>query len=184
MNVSIRTATGEDAAFVHDVYGYYVENTNVTFSTENPDVESYRQKILHTLETYPFYICEADGKPCGFAYGSQIRPHEAYRWGVEATVYLAPDAPKRTGLGSTLYTRLIDTLTQQGFMTVYGVITEQNEPSLALHRAMGFTMAGQFDRMGYKNGQWLGVIWMRKEIGHFSDTPSEPVLFRLLDAGE
>jgi L-amino acid N-acyltransferase YncA len=180
MDICIRAATEEDAAFVHDVYGYYVENTSVTFSTENLDVESYRQKILHTLEMYPFLICEADSKPCGFAYGSQIRPHEAYRWGVEGTVYLAPDAPKRMGLGTKLYGHLLDMLSRQGFMTVYGVITENNEPSLALHRAMGFAQAGLFGRMGYKNGQWQGVIWMRKEIGQFSDTPSEPIPFCLL----
>lgn len=177
MAYTIRVATGADAAFVHDVYGHYVYHSNATFSTENPDVESYRQKILHTLEMYPFYICEADGEPCGFAYGAQIRPHEAYKWDVEATIYLAPDAPRRTGLGSTLYQKLLDTLQKQGFKTVYGVITDTNEPSLALHQAMGFVEAGHFRNMGYKNGQWLGVIWMQKNIGGFDGVPAEPMPF-------
>ncbi len=177
MEIQIRVANENDAQFVHDVYGYYVYNGNVTFSTQNPDVESYRKKILHTLETYPFYICEVDGKSVGFAYGGQIRPHDAYRWGVEGTVYLAADAPKRMGLGRALYGKLLDTLQEQGFQTVYGVITENNEPSLALHRAMGFTQTGHFLRMGYKNGSWLGVIWMQKEIGTFEAHPKEPVPF-------
>ncbi len=182
MQVNIRTATEADAAFVHDVYGYYVQNSYATFSTENPDVESYRAKIETTLKTYPFLICEADGIPCGFAYGGRIRPHEAYRWGVEATVYLTPDAPRRAGLGSALYARLLELLKRQGFKTVYGVITEINEPSLALHRAMGFTQAGHFQRMGYKNGRWLGVVWMSREIGAFDDSPAEPVPFPRLMA--
>ncbi len=175
--IVLRVATEADAAFVHDVYGYYVENTDVTFSTVNPDVESYREKIRHTLETYPFYICEVDGRPCGFAYGAQIRPHEAYRWDVEGTVYLSPDAPKRTGLGKTLYAGLLDTLRKQGFKTVYGVVTDVNEASLALHRSLGFTQAGLFRNMGYKNGRWHGVVWMQKDIGGFEGKPAEPVPF-------
>jgi len=177
MDCVLRVAAEGDAAFVHDVYGFYVRHSDATFSTENPGVESYRQKILHTLETYPFYICEAGGVPCGFAYGAQIRPHEAYRWDVEATLYLAPDAPKRAGLGSALYGKLLDTLKRQGFKTVFGVITDSNAPSLALHRALGFTQAGHFPHMGYKNGRWLGVIWMQKDIGGFQGAPEEPVPF-------
>lgn len=175
----IRTANAADAAFVHDVYGYYVQNTIINFSTDNPDVESYREKIEHTLETYPYYICEAEGKPCGFAYAGPIRPHEAYRWNVEATIYLAPDAPRRTGLGKTLYLKLLDTLKQQGFKAAYGVITDNNEPSLSLHRALGFVQACHFNNMGYKNGAWYGVIWMQKALGTFAEKPAEPVPYRL-----
>ena len=183
MQVTIRVATQDDACFVHDVYGHFVYHSNTTFSTENPDVSAYREKILHTLERYPFYICEADGRPCGFAYGAQIRPHEAYQWDVEGTIYLAPDAPKRMGIGSKLYQALIDTLQAQGYKTVYGVITDQNEPSLAMHRAMGFHEAGHFRNMGYKNGQWLGVIWMQLDIGSFDSAPEAPIPFALWRQG-
>lgn len=182
MEPLIRVATEADAAFVHDVYGHYVYHSDATFSTENPDVESYREKIRHTLTRYPFYICEVDGKPCGFAYGAQIRPHEAYQWDVEATIYLTPDAPRRKGLGSLLYRRLLDTLRRQGFKTVYGVITDLNEPSLALHRALGFEQAGHFHNMGYKNGRWLGVIWMQYVLGDFAGIPAEPIPFPALTA--
>ncbi len=177
MQITIRIASGADATFVHDVYGHYVYHSNATFSTENPDVASYWEKITHTLERYPFFICEVDGVPVGFAYGAQIRPHEAYQWNVEATIYLKPDAPKRKGIGKALYTKLINTLREQGFITVYGVITDQNEPSLAMHRAMGFFEAGHFRNMGYKNGQWLGVIWMQLNLGDFNSAPKEPVSF-------
>lgn len=176
-NVTIRTAILADASFVHDVYGYFVDHSNATFSTENPDLEHYRQKITQTLGKYPFYILETMGVPCGFAYGGPIRPHEAYQWDVEATIYLSPETPRRQGLGRTLYAALLDTLTRQGFKTVYGVITDQNEPSLALHRAMGFTEAGHFRNMGYKNGQWLGVIWMQKTLGAFDNPPNDPIPF-------
>ena len=166
-----------DAPFVHDVYGYYVENTSVTFSTENPPVESYAQKIRHTLETYPFLILEADGAPVGFAYASQIRPHEAYRWTAEATIYLAPDAPRRKGLGRLLYGELLRLLREQGFQTAFGVITATNEPSLRMHERMGFSKAGVFKRMGNKRGEWLDVVWMEKTLLTLPDMPKSPTPF-------
>ncbi len=177
MNLNIRVAGKADAPFVHDLYGYYVANTNVTFSTENPSVEEYEHKIEKTLAAYPFYILESDGVPCGFAYAGQIRPHEAYRWTAEATIYLAPDAPRRKGLGRTLYQKLLDTLQEQGVQTVFGVITATNEPSVRLHESMGFETVGNFRRMGNKGGEWLDVLWMQKTLNVLPDLAEPPVPF-------
>lgn len=177
MNINIRVATEADAQFVHDVYGYYVAHTSATFSTENPSVEAYAEKIAKTLERFPFYILEADGVARGFAYAAQIRPHEASQWTAEGTVYLAPDAPRRRGYGRVLYQRLLDTLKTLGIQTVFGVITATNEPSLRMHLSMGFEEVGRFKRMGNKKGEWLDVVWMQKTLNTLQDSPSPPVPF-------
>ncbi|HPJ02189.1 MAG TPA: N-acetyltransferase family protein [Candidatus Limiplasma sp.] len=180
MTTNIRVATEQDAQFVHDVYGYFVEHTNVTFTTENPSVEAYAEKIEHTLQRYPFLIMEANGIPCGFAYAGQIRPHEAYRWTAEGTIYLAPDAPKRRGLGRVLYQALLDILQRQGIQTVFGVITATNEPSLRMHLSMGFKEVGRFKRMGNKRGEWLDVVWMQKTLCTLDTNPLPPAPFLAL----
>jgi L-amino acid N-acyltransferase YncA len=177
MNTTIRVAETADARFVHDVYGHYVAHSNYTFSTENPSVADYAKKIEHTLEAYPFYILEADGAPVGFAYASQIRPHEAYRWTAEATIYLSPDAPRRRGLGRLLYQKLLDTLQALNIQTVFGVITATNEPSVRLHLSMGFTEVGRFERMGNKYGEWLDVVWMQKTLNVLPDSAEPPIPF-------
>ena len=182
MKTSIRVATKHDAQFVHDIYGYYVQNTNVTFSTANPSVEAYAVKIEKTLADYPFYILEVDGVPGGFAYAGPIRPHEAYRWTAEATIYLTPEAPKQQGLGRLLYQKLLDTLLVQGIQTVFGVITATNEPSLKMHVSMDFTEVGRFQRMGNKRGKWLDVVWMQKTLAVLRDTPNPPIPFSQLAA--
>lgn len=174
---SIRVAQETDARAVHDIYAYYVENTAVTFTTVNPTVEEYAEKIRTVKRMYPFFVLEQGGRVVGFAYGGQVRPHDAYIWNVEATVYLAPDAPRRTGMGSALYQALIDTLTRQGFKAVFGVITASNEPSLALHRSLGFVKAGVFENMGFKNGAWHGIVWMQKTIGAPEASPALPTPF-------
>ena len=177
MKTSIRIAEKGDARFVHDVYGYYVAQTNVTFTTVNPPVEAYATKIETTLRRYPFLILETDGVSAGFAYAAQIRPHEAYQWTAEGTVYLSPDAPKRTGLGRLLYQNLLDTLQAQGVQTVFGVITATNEPSIRMHLRMGFEKVGHFRRMGNKGGEWLDVVWMQKTLNVLSDNPRPPAPF-------
>ena len=49
MDYLIREAEISDAKAIHDIYGYYVENTYVTFSEENPSVGEYEEKILNTF---------------------------------------------------------------------------------------------------------------------------------------
>jgi len=181
MNTNIRIANKADAQFIHDVYGYYVLNTNVTFYMNNFTLKEFERKIAATLMDFPYYILEVDGNACGFAYAGKLRPQDAYRWTVETTVYLSPDAPKRRGLGRLLYQKLLDTLRAQGIQTVFGVISATNEPSIQMHRSMGFTEAGRFRRMGNKNGEWLDVVWMQKTLNVLGDDPGPPVPFSQLN---
>ena len=74
MEYQIRLAKEADAKAVHDIYGAYVPLDYVTFTVENPDIESYRRKIIATLEKYPFLIAEdSTGKVLGYVYGSAVQ---------------------------------------------------------------------------------------------------------------
>lgn len=177
----IRPAQEKDAKAVHDIYGAYVNEDNVTFTENNPDVDAYREKIARTMKTYPFYVAEdKNGRILGYVHGSPLRPHDAYRWNVESTIMLAPDAPRREGIATALYNRFIDTLKRQGFCFVYGVLVDNNTASIALHKALGFINAGHFKNAGCKNGKWRGIIWMQKQIGELTDNPKEPIPFEKL----
>ena len=54
MEYRIRFANEKDAKAVHDIYGAYVPMDYVTFTVDNPDVESYRQKISIPLSIILF----------------------------------------------------------------------------------------------------------------------------------
>ncbi|MBR5636071.1 MAG: N-acetyltransferase [Pseudobutyrivibrio sp.] len=170
MEIVIRDANVDDAAAIHDIYGYYAENTSVTFTEKNPPVETYRQSIINTQKAYPYIVaCDKDGKVLGMAYGGQVRSHDAYKFSVETTIYVSNDAPKRQGIGSMLYKALEERLSAMGYKFMYGVITDENEPSIALHKALGFEKVGHFENIGYKFGQWKGIVWYRKQIGSLDD---------------
>ncbi len=182
MDYIIRAAVPDDAKTVHDIYGTYVEEEHVTFTTENPSVEHYREKIIDTLKKYPFYIAEdKQGKVLGYVYGSPLRPHDAYKWNVESTIVLAPDAPRRQGIATALYERFAKTLKRQGYKYIYAVIVDTNEASIALHMALGFEQVGHFDNIGYKLGKWRGIVWMRKSLDESNEEPEEPKPFQAVD---
>lgn len=178
MEYIIRVAEEKDAQAIHDIYGAYVDGLTVTFTVNNPSVEEYQNKIITTKKMYPFYVAEdKEGNIIGYCSGSKLRPHDAYRWNVESTIVLSPTAPRREGIATALYQKFMETLKAQHFQYVYGVLVDRNVASIALHESLGFVNAGHFERAGYKNGEWLGIIWMQKFIGDEKEAVLEPVPF-------
>jgi hypothetical protein len=51
LSVTIRVARVEDAVELLKIYGYYVENTAITFEYDVPSVEEFQGRIVHTLQT-------------------------------------------------------------------------------------------------------------------------------------
>ena len=176
MKYRIRMAAERDAKAVHDIYGAYVPLDYVTFTVDNPDVDSYRRKIKDTLEKYPFLVAEAEnGEILGYTYGSPLRPHDAYQWNVEWTIVLAPNAPKRCGIATALYNEFSSILEKQGYRYIYGVLVDTNTASLEFHKSLGFCEVGHFENAGYKLNKWRGIRWLVKQIGRAEDEPTKPL---------
>ena len=100
----------------------------------------------------------------------------AYRFTVENSVYIAPDAQGK-GIGRVLLAALIDTCTAQGFRLMVAVIGDSaNFASITLHRRAGFTFCGTIHSVGYKFGRWLDSVIMELPLGD-GDTsaPNEPL---------
>ena len=167
----IRPATTADAPAIAAIYGHYVRETCVTFVCQEPTAEHYAEQIAEGR--YPFLAAEEQGEVVGFAYAAAFRPHDAYRWDVELTIYLKPGCEGQ-GVGSQLMAKLLDDLTRLGYLTAYSYVTVPNEPSVALHRRFGFEALGEFPSTGYKHGQWHSVLWLSKTLGELANPPEEP----------
>ena len=173
MNIRLRIATPQDAQLIHDTYGHYVLTSTATFNEVNSSVEARAEEIRSQLELYPWLIAEDEtGRYLGYACAEAFRPQTGYRYFAELTIFLAPDAPRRSGIGRRLYQALLPCLARQGFRQVVAVITSTNEGSLALHRSFGFTEAARLVRSGYKHGQWLTAVWMVKQLNSFDPSPA------------
>jgi phosphinothricin acetyltransferase len=177
LGVKLRLATAEDAAAVAAIYADYVTGTAVSFETEPPGEAEIRARISAGGGLYPWLAsCDEAGRLLGYAYAAAFRARRAYRFTVETTVYVDPDAQGR-GVGRSLYTALIPLLVRQGFTQAIAAITLPNEASVRLHEAFGFTKAGTYRQVGYKLGEWRSVGLWQRALAPLGDPPEEPKPF-------
>jgi L-amino acid N-acyltransferase YncA len=174
----LRPAAMSDAAAIAAVYAPYVRDTAISFEAEPPGEQEMAARISAAGHVYPWFVAEddsaaEDGSLLGYAYAGQHRTRAAYRWTVEVSVYLRPEAQGR-GLGRALYALLLETLTRQGFVQAYSGIVLPNEASVALHEAMGFEPIGVYRKNGYKLGRWHDVGWWGRELATPTEPPAEP----------
>ncbi len=107
----------------------------------------------------------------GYAYASLYRARPAYRFTVEDSVYIAPEAQAR-GLGKALLEKLIETCTALGYRQMIAVIGDspQQPGSVALHAALGFETVGRLPDVGFKHGHWCDTLLMQRALGGGSAT--------------
>ena len=175
---TIRPVNLTDIPALHAIYAQYI-STNISFEYSLPSLEAYTHKIETIKASFPYLVLEKKGRIIGFAYAQRVRERAAYQWSAELSIYLSPEQTA-SGLGSALYLTLMSLLELQGIRTVYGVITEGNPISLRFHEKLGFSLFATFPKVGYKNGSWLDVYWVQKEIGTY-DVPSPVINFSNLD---
>lgn len=176
--VIIRNACLEDAGHILEIYGYYVENTAITFEYDTPTLAEFQNRMESTMRRYPYLVVEENEKIFGYAYAAPFVGRAAYSWSCELTIYLDPAAQKR-GLGRKIYEKLEEKLKKTGILNLYACIaypeTEDEyltKNSAEFHAHLGFSKIGEFHKCGYKFGRWYNMIWMEKIIGeHTAPSP-------------
>lgn len=179
--IEIRLAANTDAKEIVDIYAPNILDAAISFETEVPSVEEMQKRIETILQTYPWIVCEVDGKIAGYVYGSRYRDREAYQWSCECTVYIH-EQYKGKGIGKKLYGLLFQLLKLQGFRTVYAVVTLPNQGSVNLHEKCGFEKFAVFENVGYKFGQWHSVGWWKLRLNDYTPDPPPPLKLSELDS--
>lgn len=174
--LDLRVVAVDDADAIASIYRHYVEETAITFEEVPPDAEEIERRIADTVETYPWFVAEANGSVVGYAYAGDLRKRSAYRWVTELSVYVQRSA-RSVGVGSALYEALLETLSEQGFASAYGVVTLPNPESVGFHEAFGFERAALLPEAGYKHGEWHDVAWFERGLADRSDDPADPTPF-------
>jgi len=158
----VRPATTADAAALARIYNHFIAHTIVTFEEEPVTAGEMARRVDEVqAASLPWLVAEAGAVVAGYAYASKWRVRRAYRFSAEVTVYLAPDQGGR-GLGTALYTRLLDDLRARGVHAVLGGIALPNDASIALHEKLGFRKVAHFQQTGFKFDRWIDVgYWER-----------------------
>ena len=127
-------------------------------------------------EEFPYLVAmDENGQVLGYAYAGAFRARPAYRFVVEDSVYIAPDAQGR-GVGRLLMERLIETVRAMGFRQFVAVIGDGHaeSASVKLHERLGFSHSGRLVGSGYKHGRWLDTVFMQLALNGGASTPPDP----------
>jgi phosphinothricin acetyltransferase len=106
----------------------------------------------------------------GFASYGPFRPHPAYKYTVEHSVYVDP-AHRGTGIGRLLLEAIVEHARAQGYHNVVGGIDRDNAVSIRLHERLGFEHCGTVRHAGFKFGRWLDLVFYQRIL----DTPANPI---------
>lgn len=175
-HVGVRLADPErDAVAVAGIYRPAVES-HVSFEETCPDAAEMAGRMSRTLQRTPWLVAESatNGAVVGYAYASAHRERAGYRWSVDVSVYVDA-AWQRHGVGRMLYDHLLVELRRQHFVNAYAGVALPNPSSVALHGAVGMKLIGIYERVGFKNGEWLDVAWFGMRLIEPDDPPSEPI---------
>ena len=172
MNLIVRSSRDADIPAIAAIYAHAVVHGTASFELDPPDRDEMARRRAALLEAgYPYLVAERHGEVLGYAYAGPYRTRPAYRSTVEDSVYVAPQAHGQ-GIGRRLLAALIDACEAQDFRLLVAVIGDQeSRGSIALHRSLGFELAGVLKGVGYKHGRWLSTVLMQRPLSRGTAEP-------------
>lgn len=110
-----------------------------------------------------------DGRLAGFSSYGPFRPHPAYQYSVEHSVYVEKSRRGR-GVGRQLLEAVVAEAQRQQYHMLVGGIDSANTASIRLHEKLGFTHCATIREAGYKFGKWLDLVFYQRIL----PTPDAP----------
>ncbi len=177
--MNIRPALALDIPAIAGIYAHAVATGTASWEYDAPDEAEMARRLAVLAEGgFPWLVAEATDaatppRLLGYAYAGPYRSRAGYRWTVEDSVYIAPDA-QGAGVGRALLSELIAICTRRGWRQMVAVIGDSSSlASIALHRSLGFREAGLIRSAGWKNGRWLDQMLMQRALGEGDDAPPQ-----------
>ena len=161
--ITVRPAESADLVAVAAIYAEAVHTGVATFDIEEPPHAYWQAKVDSTGVGDHFLVARDENTVLGFAYSGVFRSRPAYGRTREASIYLAP-AASGSGLGTRLFSALVDLLRKDQVHLVVSVVAQPNPASNALHLKLGFTEVGTLDEVGFKFGRYVSTTWFQLRL--------------------
>jgi phosphinothricin acetyltransferase len=157
----IRLARPEDAPALAAIYNHAVLETTATFDTEPKDAAERTRWLAAHDAAHPVTVAEVDGRVVGWASLTRWSDRCAYDSTAETSFYVEPASQGR-GIGRALLADLVERGRAAGLHALLARITTESQPSIRLHRALGFEPVGTMRQVGRKFGRLLDVEVMQR----------------------
>jgi L-amino acid N-acyltransferase YncA len=164
--VQVRAALPEDIPAVHAIYAHHVLTGLASFEEEPPSAVELRRRYDEvTAKRLPYLVADFGGTVAGYGYCAPYRSRSAYRYALEDSIYVRPDAQGR-GVGGALLAELIRRCEALGYRQLVAVIGDSGHAaSIGLHESQGFLRVGTLRSVGFKFGRWVDSVLMQRPLG-------------------
>lgn len=165
--ILVRRAAEADLPAIAAIYAEAVRAGTGSFELEAPDVaEMTRRWRKRVSKGFPYLVGVRDGAVVGYAYAGRYRTSAAYRFLLEDSIFIAPEA-RRTGVGRALLTELIRLCEDLGYRQMIALIAgaAENPSSVGLHDQLGFRQVGVIEGSAFKHGRWIETVLMQRALG-------------------
>jgi L-amino acid N-acyltransferase YncA len=162
----LRPSLPQDVTAITAVYADAVQHGTGTFELDAPDAAEMGRRREDVIgKGLPWLVAESGGRVLGYAYANHFRPRPAYRFCLEDSIYLHPEARGR-GIGRLLLAELLARCEALGARQMLAVIGDAaNGGSVGMHLALGFERTGVLKAAGWKFDRWLDVVLMQRALG-------------------
>lgn len=152
----IRNVTLEDTTAITEIYNYYIKNSVATLEEQTVSESYFKDEVVKVTQEFPWFVYEVEGNIIGFANASSWKTRSGYRKSAQLMVYLHPEKVSK-GIGTLLYSAVIDVLKEKEIHTIMGGISLPNEASIKLHEKFGFVKVAHYKEIGFKFNKWVDV---------------------------
>ena len=153
-NFSIRQMRSGDAQAVLAVYGEGIASGHATFQQDLPSWQVWDEGHLREAR---LIACDGE-RMLGWAALSPVSGRCVYAGVAEVSVYVAQKGRGR-GIGKALLRALVEASEKAGYWTLQAGIFPENEASLALHKACGFSEVGRREALGKMSYGPMKDVW-------------------------
>jgi len=161
--MQIRTASKADAAQIGSILDAHLGTTTIEWT----ETERTTDDVVGWLQAHEVVLVGEDrGEIVGVAaYGwfRDVTKWPGYRFTVENTIHVREDR-WGSGVAQVLMHALMERARAAGIHVMIAAVDGANEPSIRLHRRLGFTEVARMPEVGAKFGRWLDLVLLQVSL--------------------
>lgn len=162
MHINFTELSEQDLPEVKKIYDWYIKNSTATFHTEPVMIDELKEFIYIGHPLYKSYLISTSDI-AGYCFITYYKKRQAYARTAEVTIYLKPEFCHK-GIGKIALDYLEKKAGESGIKNLIGIISGDNQGSIALFEKSGYLKCAHFKNVGEKFNKVLDVVAFQKEI--------------------